>query len=81
VSRASNQAKVMKTKRKENEESEGSVYKIPMDISEQSNKSDNDVARFERGRYLMHEESSSRGLSQELQPKLLNSEAKEAGDS
>ena len=81
MSRASNQAKVMKTKRKENEESEGSVYKIPMDISEQSNKSDNDVARFERGRYLMHEESSSRGLSQELQPKLLNSEAKEAGDS
>ena len=81
MSRASNQAKVMKTKPKENEESEGSVYKIPIDLSEQSNQSDNDVARFERGRYLMHEESSSRGLSQELQPKLLSSESKEAGDS
>ena len=80
VSRGSNHAKVMKTERKENEESEGSVNKIPVDLSEQSNQSDNNVARFERGRYLMHEESSSRGLSQEIQPKLLNSEAKEAGD-
>ena len=79
MSRTSNHAtKVVQTERKENEESDGSVNKMVMDHSEQSNQSDNDVARFERGRYLMHEQSSSRGLSQELQPNLLNSEAKEA---